>query len=700
MSRFNHLSTDGDASSTPAGEKDPLNAFWQKYLELMEEDDERRAHEWDGNTTGILTFTGLFAATVAAFVIEGYKQLSVDSGDETVELLKLLIAIQNSTALPISSAINDSSFDAPVVAVISNALWFCSLVISLGCALLATLVQQWARDYKRDMKSRNKLDEDLLSRAYNHIYLRMGVDLYGMDQIVYVIVSLMHLSVFLFAGGLLLFLFPLNSIVAWYTTAVLGLLGAAYIVASILPIYHSGCPYRTPLTYLLAAIAYLFSWIAQCVARSLYALGSHLPWRCRSSPSSQVQPPLQIKIIHRRRRLHRSHAPILRTKHFVYALSRYMSHQTLVTDAEIASLLHALLRMVNEQVLPDSRPGCIDHLCENQNLQTKLQAWAWDPSHTRDMAADAQISVLHFSCVLLQRLRRIDDSDTTEEHRVLMKHCASILLNIIGPNGSLGPRMRGDTRCMFRARCALFYMRHFLLSLSGGDVSRRHYRASLEVPSSDKSRQFSRGAESMAGELLTLLNTSLYNVLDMVDIPGVHHAPITDGPSCLVPLHDAGCCRSPNGPPTHMAACNVLTLIAHVMYTPEHDRNIYLSSELSFPNTFYFDEESVKGPLPFWAWYEYFKMKEEDQQLPPSVEFQMIIQNVDRLIGLRAVRSGLYESFIDALRNLQDHVDTRVMPYKLEGHGGFGPWAKKRMTARHTPVQPTASAHDIRKTTV
>ncbi|WP_165601940.1 DUF6535 domain-containing protein, partial [Chryseobacterium contaminans] len=157
--------------------------------------------------------------------------LSADSGNETAELLRLLIAIHNSSALPIPSAPLDEPFNASVGAVIVNVLWFCSLVISLGCALLATLVQQWARDYKRDMKSGEQLDEALLSRAFNHIYIRMGVDFYGMDQVVYLLVSLVHVSVFLFAGGLLLFLFPINSIVAWCTAAVFGFLGLTYLVA-------------------------------------------------------------------------------------------------------------------------------------------------------------------------------------------------------------------------------------------------------------------------------------------------------------------------------------------------------------------------------------------------------------------------------------------------------------------------------------
>ncbi|KZV65214.1 hypothetical protein PENSPDRAFT_548567, partial [Peniophora sp. CONT] len=123
---------------------------WGTYSRAMKDEDEARPKDWDGNTGNILTFTGLFAATVAAFVIESYKALSPDSGGQTVELLTQLLVsaadTSNSTASAALSTLSEP-FHAPLTAVLTNALWFCSLVVALACALLATLVQQWSRDY-------------------------------------------------------------------------------------------------------------------------------------------------------------------------------------------------------------------------------------------------------------------------------------------------------------------------------------------------------------------------------------------------------------------------------------------------------------------------------------------------------------------------------------------------------------------------
>ncbi len=46
------------------------------------------------------------------------------------------------------------TFSPPTYAVLVNALWFLSLVVSLTCALLATLLQQWARKYNTAIQPR------------------------------------------------------------------------------------------------------------------------------------------------------------------------------------------------------------------------------------------------------------------------------------------------------------------------------------------------------------------------------------------------------------------------------------------------------------------------------------------------------------------------------------------------------------------
>ncbi|KAI0310756.1 hypothetical protein OF83DRAFT_1070038, partial [Amylostereum chailletii] len=112
---------------------------WMKYLERNKKYDKEQIEKWTGDADGILIFTGLFSATVAAFIVESYKLLKPDSGDVTVVLLSQLITIVNGSQ-PLTSP--SPTFSTPRTIININILWFFSLILSLTCALGATLVQQ------------------------------------------------------------------------------------------------------------------------------------------------------------------------------------------------------------------------------------------------------------------------------------------------------------------------------------------------------------------------------------------------------------------------------------------------------------------------------------------------------------------------------------------------------------------------------
>ncbi|KAI0314223.1 hypothetical protein OF83DRAFT_1285699 [Amylostereum chailletii] len=155
--------------------------------------------------------TGLFAATVAAFIIEVYKQLLPDSGDATVDLLAgistQIAFLSNGTRLPSTSP---QSFHAPAYTVRINTLWFISLGLSLFVALAATLMQQWSRRYLRAARRRGPPHK----RGPVHIHLHDGMKRFRIEDAVDIIIGLLHLSVFLFIAGLVDFLFVISPAVA------------------------------------------------------------------------------------------------------------------------------------------------------------------------------------------------------------------------------------------------------------------------------------------------------------------------------------------------------------------------------------------------------------------------------------------------------------------------------------------------------
>ena len=201
--------------------------------------------------------TGLFSATVATFIIESYQNLSPASGDTTNALLaqisQQLVNISHGAPLTIVTAQSNQPFKPTASAVRVNVLWFLSLVLSLSCALSATLMQQWARRYRELAQRRGAFHRRGRMRAY----IFDGISRFGMAQAVATMPTLLHISVFLFFAGLVEFLFPVHATVAYTTLGCIIFFALAYANLTILPnIYHS-CPYATPLSGFTWRISHL-----------------------------------------------------------------------------------------------------------------------------------------------------------------------------------------------------------------------------------------------------------------------------------------------------------------------------------------------------------------------------------------------------------------------------------------------------------
>ena len=106
-----------------------------------------------------------------------------------------------------------------------NALWLISLVLSLTCALIATLLQQWARRYSETPKSTSSLRH----RARVHSLLLVGTKLYRIPLIVEILPTLLHISVYLFLGGLVIIFHTIHKTVAIAVDVAVGVSVLAYI---------------------------------------------------------------------------------------------------------------------------------------------------------------------------------------------------------------------------------------------------------------------------------------------------------------------------------------------------------------------------------------------------------------------------------------------------------------------------------------
>ncbi|KAH9982877.1 hypothetical protein BGW80DRAFT_1127934, partial [Lactifluus volemus] len=91
------------------------------------------------------------------------------------------------------------TFSPPTFAIWVNSLWFLSLTISLSCAMLGILVQQWSRQYIKFTRSHRFGPHE---HARIHAFFSQGVNRLGFDSIAQVLPTLIHISLFLFFSGL------------------------------------------------------------------------------------------------------------------------------------------------------------------------------------------------------------------------------------------------------------------------------------------------------------------------------------------------------------------------------------------------------------------------------------------------------------------------------------------------------------------
>jgi hypothetical protein len=160
----------------------------------------------------------------------------------------------------IPSSLSDPAkpFSPPASAVWVNGLWFLSLVINLSCALLATSIQQWARQFERVANPRYGPHK----RARIHAFYKEGIEKWRFPMAIEVLPMLLHISLFLFFAGLSVFLFGVNGTIFKAVSAWIGLCVISYACFSLFPVIQKNALYSTPLSvpfsFCLTGIRYLF----------------------------------------------------------------------------------------------------------------------------------------------------------------------------------------------------------------------------------------------------------------------------------------------------------------------------------------------------------------------------------------------------------------------------------------------------------
>ncbi|KAJ7889600.1 hypothetical protein B0H13DRAFT_2041316 [Mycena leptocephala] len=244
------------AEDLPYKELDPEARVWHVYNDEI------------GDSLDILlVFAGLFSGVLTTFVAQTSQALSSDNTAISNSILLELVALQRAQAsgTPFNSIPSaDTSFTAARTDIWVNALWFTSLALSLTTALLAVLAKQWLRQYSSFIAGSAR------ERALIRQFRFAGFDKWGVQSIIGLLPTILHLSLFLFMVGLVVFLYALDHIIAQVVASVAGFLFLVYVTTNVLPILAIGCPYRTPLTALLHSFVYGPGRTIAIIPRRLY----------------------------------------------------------------------------------------------------------------------------------------------------------------------------------------------------------------------------------------------------------------------------------------------------------------------------------------------------------------------------------------------------------------------------------------------
>src|SRR6266702_5649610 len=191
--------------------------------------------------------TGLFSAAVASLISVSIQDIRPNPQDTSnFYLANIYQTVSNPNQSNISLPSSPPTFSPPNYAVWVNSLWFLSLVISLTCALLATLLQQWARRYLRVTQPRYSPHK----RARIRAFFSEGVEKFLLPWAVEALPTLLHVSLFLFFAVLVVFLCNVNLTAFKLVLSWVSICTALYGCITFIPIFHHDSPYYTPLSFL------------------------------------------------------------------------------------------------------------------------------------------------------------------------------------------------------------------------------------------------------------------------------------------------------------------------------------------------------------------------------------------------------------------------------------------------------------------
>ncbi|KAF8706092.1 hypothetical protein RHS03_05218, partial [Rhizoctonia solani] len=218
----------------------------------------------------------LFSAVSTTFVVESIKDLQPDPAmisattlQEISQVLRIIVS-NNQSSASLSDLPPEEKFKPSAAAIWVNVLWFLSLALSVSVSLVTMLAKQWCYSFMSGRAGQPHVQARTRQRRLEEL------ERWKMPEILAILPVFMHLSLFLFFTGLILYLWDTHVGVAIPVLATTAFTGTFYATTTMLPITYELCPYATPLSQFIKTCPNALEFLKQTFSTILSQASKHL----------------------------------------------------------------------------------------------------------------------------------------------------------------------------------------------------------------------------------------------------------------------------------------------------------------------------------------------------------------------------------------------------------------------------------------
>ncbi|QRW21257.1 activating signal cointegrator 1 complex subunit 3 [Rhizoctonia solani] len=255
---------------------------WSAYVKEAEQWDDEMVDGWNRsldvmlvNWVAVTVFAALFSAVSTTFVVESIKDLQPDPAmisattlQEISQVLRIIVS-NNQSSASLSDLPPEEKFKPSAAAIWVNVLWFLSLALSVSVSLVTMLAKQWCYSFMSGRAGQPHVQARTRQRRLEEL------ERWKMPEILAILPVFMHLSLFLFFTGLILYLWDTHVGVAIPVLATTAFTGTFYATTTMLPITYELCPYATPLSQFIKTCPNALEFLKQTFS-TILSQASHL----------------------------------------------------------------------------------------------------------------------------------------------------------------------------------------------------------------------------------------------------------------------------------------------------------------------------------------------------------------------------------------------------------------------------------------